>query len=433
LLSPGGGGGGPAPDYGGGGQVPRSFDSGGGGTTRGDRNNNPGNIKFGPHAKAFGATGADDKGFAIFPNRESGEAAQETLLKSNRYKGLTLQQFAGKYAEGSPDWARTVGKELGIGPGDIVDNQDPRLAGAIRKAEGTGRGGSGGSPPGAGGPGAPPDAVLKEAEQVAHQGPGAVSQYMASAGYPKSGAWCGEFAASVIKRAGGKPPANPQVASNWRNYGTQVDTPQPGDVAVRRPEFHGRLGTGRTGDTGSHVTIVDAYDPKTGMMTVIGGNQGTDRQGRDKIVTQMEARKYQFFRAKPTGMSDTEWEARKAKALDLAKGGTYSEGNKLEDFTKHWSDAAGRGNVSPDEEKYASDLAKQRRALDMPISLDGRRMDSDRDITVNGRGKLEVEINGPPGVRAKASGDGLLQDTTIQQEVQMAPASKSAPSGEMNI
>ncbi len=120
---------------------PGSAPSGGGGAgdTRGDRNNNPGNLKFGPLAQAFGATHADDRGFAVFPNRLSGEQAQEVLVKSDRYKGLTLQQFGQKYAEGSRDWIGTVGRELGIGPGDVVNNQDPRLSGAIRKAEGTAR------------------------------------------------------------------------------------------------------------------------------------------------------------------------------------------------------------------------------------------------------------------------------------------------------
>jgi hypothetical protein len=149
----GGGGGGAAfpgnasyPRMGGDSGAARALSGGGGattagGNTRGDRNNNPGNLKFGPLAQAFGATGADDRGFAIFPNRLSGEEAQSALVKSDRYKGLTLDQFGNKYAEGSADWKRTVGGALGIGAGDIVNNQDPRLLGAIRRAEGTGRGG----------------------------------------------------------------------------------------------------------------------------------------------------------------------------------------------------------------------------------------------------------------------------------------------------
>ncbi len=135
---------------GGAGSVPQALSGsaageGGGGTTRGDRNNNPGTLKFGPLAKAFGATGADDKGFAIFPNKLSGSEAQSALVKSDRYKGLTLDQFGGKYAEGHADWKKTVGGALGIKGGDIVDNQHPGLLDAIRKAEGTGKGGTIGS------------------------------------------------------------------------------------------------------------------------------------------------------------------------------------------------------------------------------------------------------------------------------------------------
>jgi hypothetical protein len=115
---------------------------------------------------------------------------------------------------------------------------------------------------------------------------------MAAHGYPKSGAWCGEFAASVVRAAGGTPPRNPEVASNWRNFGQQVATPQPGDVAVRRQQFHGRLGSGATGATGSHVTIVGGV--QGGTFTGIGGNQG-------RIVSQFQTGQYEFFRGGGAG------------------------------------------------------------------------------------------------------------------------------------
>jgi hypothetical protein len=114
-----------------------------GGMTRGDRNNNPGNIKFGPFAQAHGATGQDERGFAIFPTPSLGSAAQVALVTGTSYSGLTLDQFAAKYAEGSPAWERTVGGAMGIGGGDIVNNQDPRLIDAIRRAEGTSQGARG--------------------------------------------------------------------------------------------------------------------------------------------------------------------------------------------------------------------------------------------------------------------------------------------------
>jgi hypothetical protein len=112
-----------------------------------------------------------------------------------------------------------------------------------------------------------PSAILDQAREVAlHGGPGAVSRYMAAQGYPKDSNWCGEFAASVVHGAGGTPPKGAPIASNWRQWGTATATPVPGDIAVRR-------GT-PTGQTGSHVTIVEDYNPKTGVFTGLGGNQG---------------------------------------------------------------------------------------------------------------------------------------------------------------
>ena len=110
-----------------------------------------------------------------------------------------------------------------------------------------------------------PSDILARAKVVALQGgPGAVEQFMQSQGYPKRGAWCGEFAASVVKSVGGTPPKGAAIASNWRNWGTPVDTPQPGDVAIRRGAA--------TGSTGSHVTFVEGVDGK--RFTGLGGNQG---------------------------------------------------------------------------------------------------------------------------------------------------------------
>ena len=113
----------------------------GGGGTRGDRNNNPGNMEYGAFARAHGATGSDGR-FAVFPDWATGAAAQQSLVSGKSYSGLTLHEFASRYAEGAPAWERTVGGALGLGPNDIVNNQDPRLVEAIRRAEGTGARGS---------------------------------------------------------------------------------------------------------------------------------------------------------------------------------------------------------------------------------------------------------------------------------------------------
>ncbi len=115
-----------------------------------------------------------------------------------------------------------------------------------------------------------PSAILENAKQVALTGGmPAVDKYMRDQGYPRDGNWCGQFAAAIVKGAGGTPPEKPEVASNWRNWGTSTDQPQPGDVAVRK-------GTS-TGSTGSHVTFVESVDPKSGSFKGLGGNQGGGR------------------------------------------------------------------------------------------------------------------------------------------------------------
>lgn len=116
-----------------------------------------------------------------------------------------------------------------------------------------------------------PGNVLETARDVAlHSGPNGLQQFMKEQGHPKSGNWCGEFAAAVVKSAGGTPPKNPAIASNWRNWGQLTADPKPGDIAVRRGA--------PTGQTGSHVTFVEDYSPAKGTFTAIGGNQTHVRQ-----------------------------------------------------------------------------------------------------------------------------------------------------------
>lgn len=115
-----------------------------------------------------------------------------------------------------------------------------------------------------------PGQVLEKARDVAlYGGPGELKHFMAENGYPKAGNWCGEFAAAVVRNAGGTPPKNPEIASNWRGWGQPTTEPKAGDIAVRR-------GT-PTGQTGSHVTFVENFNPQAGTFTAIGGNQGHAR------------------------------------------------------------------------------------------------------------------------------------------------------------
>jgi len=120
-------------------------------------------------------------------------------------------------------------------------------------------------------------------------GPAQLSKFMRDSGYPQHDQWCGDFAATVVKNAGGTPPDNWQVASNWRNYGEAVNAPQPGDVAIAKPGWSKR-GPGTTGHIGSHVTIVSGVDPETGKFIGTGGNQGLRNR-------EFNTRQFEFRRA----------------------------------------------------------------------------------------------------------------------------------------
>jgi len=66
--------------------------------TRAWRNNNPGNIEYGPFTIANGAIGSDGR-FAIFATFEAGQAAQEKLIfETSTYRNLTLSAAIAKYA-----------------------------------------------------------------------------------------------------------------------------------------------------------------------------------------------------------------------------------------------------------------------------------------------------------------------------------------------
>jgi hypothetical protein len=106
--------------------------------------------------------------------------------------------------------------------------------------------------------------VLVMAEKYAGDEPQLI-KFMGDMGYPKFGDWCGEFAASIIKRAGGNPPSGAAIASNWRNYGTPDAMPHVGDVAVADRGVP-------TGALGSHVGFVSGVDLENGAFTLESGN-----------------------------------------------------------------------------------------------------------------------------------------------------------------
>lgn len=66
--------------------------------TRNWRNNNPGNLEYGPFAKSMGAIGTDGR-FAVFPSYDAGRSAKENLIFSSpNYKDLPLSAAISRYA-----------------------------------------------------------------------------------------------------------------------------------------------------------------------------------------------------------------------------------------------------------------------------------------------------------------------------------------------
>lgn len=68
--------------------------------SRAARNNNPGNLEYGPFAISQGATASDGR-FAIFPAPRIGFNALEALLGLPEYSNLTLGEAIGKFAPAS--------------------------------------------------------------------------------------------------------------------------------------------------------------------------------------------------------------------------------------------------------------------------------------------------------------------------------------------
>jgi hypothetical protein len=119
-----------------------------GGETRtgGDRNwrnNNPGNIEYGPFAMQYGAIGSDGR-FAIFPSEEHGRKAQDALLKSKNYASLSLADAIKRYApsnENDPkSYANQIMKSTGVDLGsrytDLSADQQGKVLDAMRRIEG---------------------------------------------------------------------------------------------------------------------------------------------------------------------------------------------------------------------------------------------------------------------------------------------------------
>lgn len=81
------------------------------------RNNNPGNLRAYPFAFNHGAIGTGGgatgktKGFAIFPDMDTGWNAMRDLLATDSYQGLTIEEAINKY---SPPAENDVERYLGF-------------------------------------------------------------------------------------------------------------------------------------------------------------------------------------------------------------------------------------------------------------------------------------------------------------------------------
>ena len=118
-----------------------------GGQTRsgGDRNwrnNNPGNIEYGPFAISMGAVGSDGR-FAIFPSEEMGRKAADTLLKGKGYVNLNIKDAINKWAppsENNTNAYVNAFKQAGLDPNkryaDLSPDEQQKFLDIQKRVEG---------------------------------------------------------------------------------------------------------------------------------------------------------------------------------------------------------------------------------------------------------------------------------------------------------
>lgn len=112
---------------------------------------------------------------------------------------------------------------------------------------------------------------------------------------------------------------------------------------------------------------------------------------------------------------------------DLA-GKAMAAGGWATGLSPEW---ARRWGVGEHSAGFAARQAEAAQAREKAADLDkaitrGAELDKEREMTVRGEGKLQVDVNGPPGTKVSGSGEGLLKDTSISRGVQMEPASSGS-------
>lgn len=104
------------------------------GSTRGIRNNNPGNIKYGEFARRHGATGQDAGGFAIFPNAAAGLGAINANLTSYARQGInTPSAIAHRWSTTDQDaYTKRLAGLFGGDANKSLNLSDPAVLNALR-------------------------------------------------------------------------------------------------------------------------------------------------------------------------------------------------------------------------------------------------------------------------------------------------------------
>lgn len=97
------------------------------GQTRGERNNNPGNLRWNANINWQGQTGHDPGGYAMFDTPENGLRAMMIDVKNKIQRGLnTLNTLIPVYAPPSDNnptgsYIANVSRWTGLGPDDVLD------------------------------------------------------------------------------------------------------------------------------------------------------------------------------------------------------------------------------------------------------------------------------------------------------------------------
>ena len=109
------------------------------GGSRSWRNNNPGNLVYGPFAKKMGAIGSDGR-FAIFPDVNTGRKAMSSLLSGPSYKNLSISDAIARYAPSFENNVPAYVKAAGLNPSlriaDLSQGQFNTLLDNMIKHEG---------------------------------------------------------------------------------------------------------------------------------------------------------------------------------------------------------------------------------------------------------------------------------------------------------